>query len=104
MYRDDGTLEVGVNMLNGMPKVVAMRQVGALRGGHGAYQQAFTLPDTPALKKPASLVLPGGWFQPHRVIEVYDGKSRQLRLVQLLQRGANYDQVSYEVLPPPPAA
>jgi len=104
MYRDDGTLEVGVNMLNGMPKVVAMRQVGALRGGHGAYQQAFTLPDTPALKKPASLVLPGGWFQPHRVIEVYDGKSRQVRLVQLLQRGANYDQVSYEVLPPPPAA
>lgn len=104
MYRDDGTLEAGINMLNGMPKVVAIRYVAALRSSHGAYQQAFMLPETPALKRPASLVLPAGGFQPYRVVEVYDGKSRQLRLVQLLQRGANYDQVSYEELVTPPDA
>lgn len=98
MYRADGTLESGVSILNGLPKVVAVRQVGLNPGHRGAYQQAFLLPEVPALKTPASLVLPGAWFQPHRVVEMHDGKQKQLRLTQLLTRGANFDQVSFETL------
>jgi hypothetical protein len=102
MFQDDGTLEAGVNMLNGIPRVVAARQVGVQGVARGAFQQAFALPETPALKRPESLVLPGGWFQPHRVIEIHDdGKARQLRLTTLLQRGANYDQVAYEAVTTP---
>jgi hypothetical protein len=32
------------------------------------------------------------------VIEMHDGKQKQLRLTQLLARGANFDQVSFESL------
>lgn len=98
MYRMDGTLEAGVNILNGLPKVVAVRQKGANPGHRGAFQQAFWLAGVPSLKASPSLVLPGGWFHPHRVIEMYDGKEKQLRLTQLIARGANFDQVSYEAL------
>lgn len=99
MYRTDGALEGGINMLNGIPKVIAARLTGVQSGHRSAYQQAFLLPDTPSLKKPSSLVLPAGWYKPHRVLDVFDGKLLQYRLMDLLQRGANFDQVSYEILP-----
>lgn len=98
MYQEDGTLEAGITLLPGVPRVVAIRRVGANASQRGAYQQAFWLSETPALKKEATLVLPGGWFQPQRTIEVYDGKSRQLRMMKLLARGANFDHVSYEAV------
>lgn len=98
MYRDDNTLDAGVNMLNGIPRVVAARQSGMSSGPRSAFQQAFQLPEVAALKKPASLVLPGGWYQPHRVIEIYDGKSMKVRFTQLLLRGSNFDQIAFESL------
>jgi len=101
MYRDDGIMEAGVHVLAGLPQVVAARQVG-LRAG-GAFQQAFMLPATPALKTPPSLVLPAGWFQPQRVIEIHRGGSMQVRLTELMLRGANFDQVNFEPLAEPPA-
>lgn len=100
MYREDGVMEAGIHVLAGLPKVVAARLFG-LNVGHVAYQPVFLLPATPALKAPASLVLPGGWFQARRVIEVHEGKAMQLRLTKLLARGTNFDQVSFEPLTDP---
>jgi len=99
MYRDDGVMEAGVHVLAGLPEVIAARQVD-LRAG-GAYQQAFLLPATPALKTPVSLVLPAGWFQPQRVVEIYRGKPAQVRLTELMLRGTNFDQVNFEPLETP---
>lgn len=98
MYRGDGSLDAGVNMLNGIPKMVAARQSGIGTGPRNAFQQCFQLPEVAALKKPASLVLPRGWYQPHRVIEIYDGKSLKVRFTQLLLRGSNFDQIGFEPL------
>ncbi|MBL8445501.1 MAG: hypothetical protein JNK52_15785 [Zoogloeaceae bacterium] len=98
VYRDDSTLDAGVNMLNGIPKVIAARQSGMGVGPRSSFQQAFQLPEVAALKKPASLVLPGGWYQPHRVIEIYDGRSIKVRFTQLLLRGSNFDQIGFEML------
>jgi len=98
MYREDGVMEAGIHVLPGLPHVAAARPVGLNVGGHVAHQQVFVLPATPALKTPASLVLPGGWFQPQRVIDLHDGRPMQVRLAELLMRGTNFDQVSFEVL------
>lgn len=99
MFREDASLEAGINLLNGKPWVIAVRQTSLKPGGRGAYQQAFQLPEVPALKKPETLVLPGGWHQPQRVIEILEnGATRQVRLTQALVRGANFDQVSFELL------
>ncbi|NMG53602.1 hypothetical protein GPA23_02940 [Aromatoleum aromaticum] len=101
MYREDGVMEAGIHVLAGLPKVVAARLFGLNIGTHVAYQQVFLLPATPALKAPALLVLPGGWFQARRVIEVHDDEAAQVRLTGLLARGTNFDQVSFEALTDP---
>jgi hypothetical protein len=55
------------------------------------------LPATPALKAPASIVLPSMWFQADRIIEVRDDDQvRQFQLRKLMVRGTNYDQCSFE--------
>ncbi len=59
---------------------------------------AFLLDETPALKAPATLVIPAGYFLPHRVVEVHDGRLRGYRLLEIVERGANFDQVSFEAV------
>jgi len=96
MYREDGVLEIGVNLLAGVPKVIAVRQTGLNTGKRGVYQQGFLLSATPALKKPETLVIPPSWYQANRVIEIYNDKPRELRLTRLKQRGANFDHSEFE--------
>jgi hypothetical protein len=97
MFRGDGMMETGVHVLPGLPKAIGVRTFGIMTSAREGYQEAFMLPAAPALKAPATLVLPGGWFQPQRVIDVHDGDRRsQLRLTDLVLHGPNFDQVSFE--------
>lgn len=97
MYREDGTLEAGIKLLEGVPTAVAVRSVGAGKSQYDVtFQQAFHLSETPAIKSPATLVLPAGYFQPFRVIEMFDDKLRGYRLLELLHRGADFDQATFE--------
>lgn len=97
LYRGDGVMEAGVQVLPGVPRVVGVRPLGLRPGAGEPFKEAFILPPTPALKAPASIALPGGLFQPHRIIEVIDdGQRSQIRLTEPILRGPNFDQVSYE--------
>jgi hypothetical protein len=96
MYRGAGTLEVGVNVLPGIPRVVSVRPQVA-PGRREPFLQAFLLPPSPALKSAGSLVLPPMWFQAERIIEVREGDtSRHVCLQKLLLRGTNFDQCSFD--------
>jgi hypothetical protein len=98
MQRADGVLEAGVHVLTGVPSVIAARLLD-LRGDQQPWQQAFMLPATPALKTGPSLVLPGRDYRPNRIVELHDGECpRQVRLTELLLRGANFDQAGFEVV------
>ncbi|BAL22472.1 hypothetical protein AZKH_0125 [Azoarcus sp. KH32C] len=98
MFRGDGMMEVGVHVLPGIPEVIAARMHGGLRSNNSeAFEAVFRLPATPALKAPESLVLPHGWFQPQRILDVFaDETHRQFRIRELLLRGPDFEQVSYE--------
>lgn len=96
MFRDDGVMEAGIQVLPGLPKVVPARRFDLFRGRHIAYQPAFLLPGLPALKTGPSLVLPAGWYRPQGVIEIVDDTGLELRLTDIVLRGANFDQVSFE--------
>lgn len=95
LYRDDGTMEAGISLLDGIPEAIAVRQVPP-GGRREPYYLAFILPAVPALQKPASLVLPGGWFHVGRIVEQHTGKAKPLRLRKLLLRGTNFDQIAYK--------
>jgi hypothetical protein len=60
---------------------------------------ALSLGAVPALKSPPSLVLPSGWFKPKRVIEVFTATASRVRLVEVLERGTDFERVAYEPAP-----
>lgn len=103
MYRPDGMLEAGVSVLPGVPSVAAARTLSARASTHDPYQACFSLPAVPALKAEASVVLPGGWFQPERVVELHTDRLTQVRLSSLMSNGSNFDQVVVKPLRQPPA-
>ena len=55
------------------------------------------LPPSPALKTAGTRVLPPAWFKTDRILDVQDGQERrQVRLLKVSMRGANFDQCSFE--------
>jgi len=90
-------LKVGMRALPGIPQGIAIRATG-LNAMADKYVPALMVSAVPALRTPESLVLPVGWFRPKRVIEVYTDKSRQMQLNAVLERGADFERVAYEVV------
>ncbi len=93
MFRADGTLEAGVSVLPGVPSVAAARTMSTRASALDPYQAVFLLPAVPALKADASVVLPGGWYQPERIIELHTDRLSQVRMTTMMSNGSNFDQV-----------
>jgi hypothetical protein len=87
-------LEMGVQMIPGQAEALAV-------GGKPAtaktvmYERALLLPAVAALKEGSSLILPAGWFEAGRILELHDGKIRNVRLGQPLERGRDFDRVTF---------
>lgn len=100
MQEPGGELEAGVATLPGLPEGVGVRILipGTPKGER--FVQAFLLPALPAIHEEASLVLPVGIYQASRVLEVVQGnwRIRPLRMNHILQRGSDFDRVSYRTL------
>lgn len=90
---DDFVLHSGVRMLPGVPQCVAVRSTG-LNAMTEKYIPALLLPAVPALKSPTTLILPGGWFRPKRLVEVYSDKTEEVLLTGIVDRGADFERIS----------
>jgi hypothetical protein len=95
---DDGDLHCGVKLLPGVPVPVAVRALG-VNVAEERYAQAFLLAAVPALQAPATLVTAAGWFKPKRVVEVASEKPMRVRLLEVVERGIDFERVTYERLP-----
>jgi hypothetical protein len=87
--------KIGVRLIPGIPHGIAIRPTG-LNAMNDKYIPALLLSAVPALKSPETLVLPVGWFKPQRVIDVFSEQSRQLRLIAVLDRGTDFERVSFD--------
>lgn len=104
MIHDDGRTEAGIEILPGVPQVVAIR-AAAPAAARLPFQQAFLLPGSTALDTPPSLVVQVRWFQKDRLIELNAaGDSRTVRLTRVLRHGANFDQCAFDESDAPAAA
>lgn len=94
----DGSLTIGAAALPGLAKGVAVRPAAIANNPPEPYKQAFALPNSSA--QPSSLVLPSGWFQPGREIEMRDDDEtlKRVKLTTLLQRGYDYDRANFVVI------
>lgn len=98
MANDAGDLYCGVKLLPGLPLAAAVRGAG-VGAAEERYVQAVALAAVPALDAPPTLVTAPGWFKPKRVVEAALGKPLRVRLLDVLERGTDFERLSYEVLP-----
>jgi hypothetical protein len=46
----------------------------------------------------SSLVLPSGWYQADRALEIYSDGHATVRLLELMERGVDYDRATFQLL------
>jgi hypothetical protein len=97
MAAQNGDLNAGIRLLPGLPAATAVRPTGL--NVQEEYVQAVSLTAVKALNSPPTLVLPVGWYKPNRIIEVFVDSSIRVRLVDLVERGSDFERVAYEAAP-----
>jgi len=92
-----GQLQAGVRYLPGVPQAVAMKATGINLTVSNQFVAALLLPEVPALKSPASLIIPRDWYKPERVVEIVqaDKGKFQARLGISVEKGLDYERVSF---------
>lgn len=92
-----GQLQAGVRYLPGVPQAIAMKATGINLTVSNQYVAALLLPAVPALKSPASLIIPRDWFKPERVIEIVqtDKEKLQTKMGISVEKGLDYERVSF---------
>lgn len=92
----DNALSAGIQLFPGAPRAVAVRPVEP--GNRELFKQGFLLPAVPETREAASVVLPVGTFRLGRSVEaMVDDKTQTLKLVKILDRGAEFERCAYEV-------
>jgi len=97
MAAENGDLFAGVKALPGLPAATAVRATG-LNVQNEEWVQALSLTAVATLEAPPTLLLPTGWYKPKRVIEVFVTGPVRVRLVDLLERGGDFERVAYEMV------
>lgn len=92
---ENGGVSIGTRAMPGKPTPMAVRQIGANKLNAGRFVPAFMLSTMPGQKAPPSLVLPMGWFQQENRLQIYTGMTETVRMVSLLEKGANFDRVGF---------
>jgi hypothetical protein len=83
-----------------MPAGVGVRVAAVKAGNSERFVRAFLLPPIPTINEEGSIVLPPGMYQASRILEVSSGEDSpwQLRMNHVLQRGTDYDRISFQVI------
>lgn len=91
----DQTLTVGARALVGLAQPVSVRPPSEDPAKPSPFSHALVLPVARDL--PASIVLPGGWHQPGRTLDLRaEGPVLHIRLTELLTRGYDFDHARFE--------
>jgi hypothetical protein len=93
----DQSLTIGAAALPGLAKGIAARSASSSTNAPEAYMQAFLLPN--AASQPGSVVLPSGWYQHGRELELKDeDETLRVKLAGLVHRGYDYDRANFSVV------
>jgi len=92
-------LFVGVRLFPGIARAVAMRPANFnAPSGIKGYERALLLPEIAAPSTPATLVLPTGWYQAGRFVELHGDQKQVAKLVSLLEKGSDFDRCSVSLV------
>src|SRR5258708_948766 len=98
MAAENGDVHAGLKLLPGLPSPIAVRPTG-LNVQQDSWVPALALGAVPALNSPISLVLPSGWYKPKRIVELYREASSKAMLMEVIERGVDFERVAYQPVP-----
>jgi hypothetical protein len=90
-----GQLCIGVRYLPGTVQAIVLHSPDA-----GMAAPGFLLQAVPALRTPPSLIIPNNWFEPGRILDIQhqNGEKQQAKMGFSVERGIDYERVSYTLL------
>lgn len=88
-------LIAGIAALPGVPRAIAARPLPVPGTPLERFSRAFLLPAVGAVGAEQSLVLPPGWVQTGREVEIYSGGAWRVRLDRVLQEGPDFERVAF---------
>ena len=89
---ESGEIYCGVRIFPGAPHAISVRPSNFTPTGAGRYERALLLPEIPAPATPATLILPAGWFQSGRFVELFSDRKQVAKLLNLLEKGSDFDR------------
>ena len=95
----NGQLSAGVRYLPGIVQAITIKATGVNLSVLDKSAAALLLPAMPALKTPASLVIPRDWLRPDRVVEMVhlDNQTHTVKLGFSVEKGLDYERVSFSL-------
>lgn len=95
-----GRLQVGVRYLPGMVHAIGLRMSGASLASVDQSAPGFLLQAVPALKTPASLIIPRNWFKPGCMVDIQhqNGEKQHAKMGISVERGIDYERVSFTLV------
>ena len=95
-----GQLQIGVRYLPGIVHAVDLRASDASMQSPDKSAPGFLLQAVPALKTPASLIIPRNWFKAGRVVDIQqqNGEEQQAKMGFSVERGIDYERVSFTLV------
>ncbi len=91
----DDSLTIGAQTLPGLADAAGVRPAAQPGQPPDAYTQGFVLPATAA--GPAAIVLPAGWFQAGRELDLqHEAQTVRIRIGAHLRRGYDFDLAGFE--------
>lgn len=89
---DKNEFQCGVRLFPGAPKAITVRPSNFNLGSQQGFEQALLLPEIATPATPATLILPAGWFQNGRLVEIHGETKQTAKLLNLIERGADFDR------------
>jgi hypothetical protein len=89
---ENGEICCGVRLFPGQPQAISVRPSNFAPGGNGRYERALLLPEVATPATPATLILPAGWFQSGRFVEIFSDRKQVAKLLNLLEKGGDFDR------------
>ena len=90
-------ISLGVRVFPGVPQAVAVRPSN-FTPDSSVYERALLLPEVTASATPATLILPPGWFQSGRFVEVQSERKQVAKLLNLLEMGSDFDRCTITLI------
>lgn len=95
---EGGDMHCGVRLFPGAPQIVSARPSNFNPTTGTRFEQALLLPEIPAPATPATIILPAGWFQSGRFIEIVSDRKQVAKLVNLLEKGSDFDRGTITII------